>query len=94
MKDVLYHVMTDREFDDIVKKTYGHEYNFVADNECINDSEHAFNRVAGNLHTYDLEELEKFRETGHSFMITHTLLNDMVKNGIIPSGDYLVTVRW
>ncbi len=94
MKEITYQVMSDSEFNELVKHTYGHEYNFAMDNECGNDSQHTFNKINGVQESYDIEDLEKFKKTGNSFMITRVLLNDMVNKNILPVGNYLITVCW
>jgi hypothetical protein len=94
MKKVEYYEMSYRELEELVKKTYGQYYSFVADIECNNDSEHSFDVDNTELLLDEKASLEDFITTGNYFYIINTLLNDMSLKGIIPYGNYLITVCW
>jgi hypothetical protein len=84
---------------------FGQEFNFVADQECSNDSDHSFN-VTGkrfNAETkeyepgigdYDRKEVEAFRETGNYYFLASTLLEYLCVEGKVEPGEYLIEVCW
>lgn len=63
------------------------EFKFVAEEEASNDSDHAYT-VDGEDGRYDESEREKY---GPGFM-TSIYLNEACCRGLIPKGNYLVTV--
>ena len=78
-----------------VEAAYGHEWSFVADVECGNDTTHAFNGIGvGVIGAYDREALDKFIMTGKGQFLARLLLNDLVRANKIAPGDYLVRVSW
>jgi hypothetical protein len=91
--EVTYYEMDWHTFEDLVKIVYGHEFEFVADRECGNDSEHTFS-VNGNLDEYQVGYLNLFKETGEYSFMSGTLLNALVSLGILKPGMYLINVSW
>ena len=78
-----------------VKKAYSHEWSFVADQECHNDTYHLFNGIDGaDIDRNDLYNLNKFIMIGQGQYLARILLNDLVRTGRIEPGDYLVHVSW
>jgi len=55
-----------------VKKTWGHTWEFVADQECINDSQHSFT-IDGKIDEYNLSQLERFVKTGQGIFLKNKL---------------------
>lgn len=101
MKKVEYCEMEWYDFEGLVKEVYGYEYEFIADKECDNDSDHAFNNITkkpfdpGNvLDQYDIKQLENFKQTGKYCGIYYILLRDLVNNDKLPEGNFLITVSW
>ncbi len=83
------------ELEKIIFKAYNQKFCFVADNELGNDS--SWNRAFDlncPLEDYEVEELEKFKLTGKGDYLTNTIMQDMVNNNVIPSGEYLISVSW
>lgn len=93
VKEVTYYEMNWHTFEDLVKLVYGHEFEFVADIECGNDSDHTFSGN-GELSDYEVKELNKFKETGEYSYISRTLLNALISLQILKPGMYLITVSW
>lgn len=95
MEKVFYIVMDDQEFNDLVKKTYNQDYEFVADMECGNDTQHTFEDININpLSEYEQEEIAEFKSSGDTNYSARTLLTDMYINGVVEPGNYLITVCW
>ena len=84
------------DFEQAVKDYYKvDDYNFPADAETGNDTSVATVCYKKSpLESYEQEELNEFKATGEYNMIYSTLLQDMVNNGIIPEGEYLIEVSW
>ena len=79
----------DREVIKFLKsKNLSTDFNCVAEEEWSNDSEHSFTIEKEQPEDYDREEME----TGsYSFMVG-TILNWMCAEGVLPAGEYLVSV--
>jgi hypothetical protein len=93
-KTVTYFEVEEREFERFVKEIYGHDYSFVADVECGNDSEHSFPVRKSEIDEWDAARLETFKQTGRYDWLVHTLFQDLVNRDLIPEGNYLVSVSW
>lgn len=93
MKQVTYTEMDYCEFEQLVKTTYGHDYEFPEDIECGNDSEHTY-EVTGELDEWDRQKLQEFVQSGKYLYLAPRLLNDLVARGKLPKGRYLITVCW
>ena len=83
------------ELEKAIMETYGRQFNVVADLEESNDSAH---RVcvdkAEELDIYDRKRLEDWKATGNVSYMTHIIMQDMVNNGVIPAGDWLIMMSW
>ncbi|MBI4919560.1 hypothetical protein HY837_06520 [archaeon] len=82
------------KFEDFIQKVYNKEYDFVADQECSNDSSHAFERITGKLDEYEESDLKKFVETGEYNNLASILLEDLCRKKLIERGNYLINVSW
>jgi len=88
------------ELEDLIRRTYGHNLEVPCDLEAGNDSAHTFNFkvepwIVGNvLHDYGIKKLEKFKATGEGEYLTCILMQDMVNNGVLEPGDYLINICW
>lgn len=90
------------EFDELVNSTYGiTEYEFVAVQECDNDSDHRFEvkekLVLDPNHAldkYDIEQLELIKADKAPLYSNHVIFQDLVNRGILEPGIYLVEVSW
>jgi hypothetical protein len=69
-------------------------YGFVPDQECGNDSDHAFTVSNGPLDEYEKERVGKVAAGEIETFVTGALLDDLCARGLIPAGDYLVSVCW
>lgn len=81
------------EFQDLVKKQYGHDFSFVADQECGNDSSHQF-IINGIIDDYEEGELQLFKDDGVYNLLANVLLNDLANRGVIEKGNYIISVCW
>lgn len=85
------------DFERLVKETYGVDYNFVADQECGNDSSHTFNGIDGKRDDdmeWDVERWARFVGGKHPTCMARDILNDLAGQGLIPTGDYVIGVSW
>lgn len=73
------------ELEKFVKEKYGVDYDFVANEECGNDSSHTF--------TVDGEVDEDFDIHVVSYR-NYDLMNKLCKDGHIEPGEYLINVCW
>jgi hypothetical protein len=93
---------TDYEYlDQLILTEYGHDFEVVADQEVGNDSTIAFDDVGlpifeGDevVDRWDRDKLETFKATGRGLLLLRILLNDMALRGVIPKGDYVISVSW
>ena len=78
-----------------VLAAYGHEWSFVADEECGNDTTRAFDGIdGGEMDAYDRDKLDRFITTGEGQFLARLLLDDLVRTGRIAPGDYIIDVSW
>jgi len=82
------------DFEDLVKKVYGQDYEFVADQECGNDSSHTFSASSKELDEYEAERVKEFKDTGEYNYLAGELFNDLCRQGKIEEGSYIVNVCW
>jgi len=73
---------------------YGHSFCFQADQECGNDTYHHFDVEKDEIDEYDREELDKYKNGGHGFMIAGKLLNDLCDQDIIEAGEYILNLSY
>lgn len=81
------------EFENFIKHLFGHDYEFVADIECSNDTEHRFS-TEGGLDDYDLERVNDFIKTGEGIYLAGKLIKYLYKMGYMDPGVYLISVSW
>jgi hypothetical protein len=85
---VEYYELTYRDFEKLVREVYGPEagrYEFVADMECGNDSQHSF--TTESYHGVNSPDFSKS-------YITADIIAHLASIGEIPEGEYLITVCW
>lgn len=95
VKSIIY--TTFHEVEELVHEVYGKtipelnedKYEFVAIQECENDSMHEFN-IDGKLSNYDQKKWDK-REFNYNNSL---IINKLCSDGYIMSGCYLVEVSW
>ena len=96
IEEVIYHTVDYFELERVINEFYKptSEWDFVSDEEANNDSSYTFN-VHGEVDEYEERKLEKFKKDSLSqSRMTHTLLADLCRKGLIPKGMYLVEVSW
>ena len=86
------------DFDSLVKKVYGHDFEIVAAQELNNDSCAEFT-VAKRQMPEDDEWAKKgwheWKEEGkYEWGTTSQIFDDLCFNGFIPEGRYLIRVCW
>jgi len=80
------------DLENFINSVYGLEdFSFVVDQECSNDSSHRF-RPDGTLDDYDREQIKELLDGKYPAYMTDRLLNDCVRQRLIPAGVYIVEV--
>ena len=93
-KTELIHTVDYGELERFFESVYKIEFEFVADQECGNDSTHRF-RPTGEMCSYDKEHIKEWIDSGGiNCYMTPSLLDDCVRQKLIPAGTYLVEVCW
>ena len=87
------HYVNAENLEEYVLMVYGQEYNFVADQECGNDSEHHF-LVTGTVGPYEEESIQDFIKDGSYSFIAQALLDDLCRELLLEQGEYIVEVCW
>jgi len=82
------------EFEELVKKVYGRKWSFVADQELRNDTSWTCRVEKEELDEFELSDIEKFKQGELHTYLANTLLTDLVNNGHLQPGDYLIEVCW
>jgi hypothetical protein len=76
-----------------VQEVYDENYEFVAVEECGNDSSHTF-RVTGVINKYDETDAKKIRDGDIPIYSNGLLLDVLCADGYIEPGEYVVEVCW
>jgi predicted DNA-binding WGR domain protein len=93
-KTELIHIVDYGELERFFESVYKMSFEFVADQECLNDSTHRF-CPTGELSKYDKGSIEEWiKSEGLKCYMTPSLLDDCVRQKLIPAGTYLVEVCW
>jgi hypothetical protein len=88
------------ELEEIIKREYGQELEVAIDLEAANDTAHSFHFEvhpwdAGSiLDKHAMDCLAKFKAHGTGSYLTRVLMQDMVNNGVLQPGYYLIQVSW
>jgi hypothetical protein len=84
-----------------IRQVYGiddpkQSFSIVAMEEWRNDSAHSFSLEAESLSEYDAKALAKWKADpcGYHLYMLRPILIDMVNNGTLELGNYLITVCW
>ena len=100
MKSVTYTEMTYSEVEDLAKKHFGINYEFLADEECINDSNKTYlveeSKPCDKWDADNWKEWAEFLEgKGNKRMWrAHMFMERLVHLGHVPPGNILVEVSW
>ena len=98
MKVKTYRILTDDEFDLLVKATYGEhvKYEFVADEEAHNYASYTYNNMerGKELDGWDFQKLQSLKNGHPVQFMAQNLIQDMVNNSVLDPGNYMVEVFW
>lgn len=89
----LVHFVDYGEFERFITSVYNVSFEFVFDQECGNDSTHRF-CVTGNICDYDKQQIKRFVDSGDGLYMASVLLEDCVRQRLIPAGTYVIEVCW
>lgn len=87
--------LSNKEFEFIVLGAYGIQYDVAMDNEMDNDTNVVFNAKKG-MSEWEKNEIARWRSSGGekgTYML-HCIVADLCEHGILPEGDYVLTVSW
>lgn len=88
------HLVDYNDLESTVKREYGYEWSFVADQECNNDSAQTFLGRERELDNWERERLNNFITTGAGTFLFHSLMQDMINRNVLPEGEYVIKVSW
>ena len=96
MEQKTFYILTYHELDKLIADTYKVSgYECVAEEEWNNDSSYTFNSVNGSLKEYEGDRVSKWLNgTGRPMYCTGIFLSMLVRDNVLPFGNYLVTVCW
>ncbi len=99
MQTETYTVIDYKEFEELVKMTYGiKEYSFVEVEDGRNDSVYRFGpdpkRVPPEEDPYGQQQLQEIASGKVPQYTNHLIFQDLVDRGVLQAGDYLVEVCW
>ena len=85
------------DLDKYIKEAFGVNVEFIAVEEWCNDSDHEFAGMNGNINKTENALVEEVLFNGASpyhMFNTSYLLEYLVKEEMIPAGDYIINVCW
>lgn len=82
------------DLEQLIEDTYGHKIELVADQEWCNDTDHCVFIDKGPLDDHSKQQVGQFRRIGKHRFAMYPLLQDMCNNGVLQSGEYLISVCW
>lgn len=89
-----YHEVDAYSLSAFIKEVYGHNFEFVADQECGNDSSHTFEVSRKNSFEDLVDDMIAFKDNGKYAFMAGPILNDLCDQDLIPAGTYLISVSW
>lgn len=98
-KELAVKIVTDSDFDRFAKEHYGHNPEIAVAEEWHNDSRHLYENITkenkGKWSEWNRRSFEEYKQDGMvGFGIVRDILEDLVADGILPEGSYLVTLSW
>ena len=89
------HTIEYREFDKLVKDTFGIKYEIVANEELHNDMTWSLGSVPSDYWgEYGEKLLARVLAGGKEMYSSLVLAHELVRRGVIPPGNWQVTVCW
>lgn len=83
------------EFDQLIHEQFEKpDYEVVAEEEWNNDSDHAVSVQLDSYTDYDKRDVQKWLEGDDRAPSWGTLLCELARRGVVPEGNYLLTVTW
>ncbi len=93
MRTKTMHTVSASDLEDFIQDRFGIEFSFQADQEAGNDTDHEF-MVDGQVDEYCQANVDKILAGGYDCYVTRDFLNYMARAGMIPTGDYLITLSY
>lgn len=100
-KEKNYFCMSYDEFNELVRKYYSVNYDFLGQNEASNGIDYTFNDIKSSLNEWEQEDVSELKEALEStleseYLLANTrvILMDLCDKGFIPSGNYMIRVSW
>lgn len=91
------------DLEDFIREVYGIDYEMASDAECSNDTSHEYNGITAanaadlnNPNSPDSHRIQDWKSSqGRKQMWgPRLILLDLVRQGKIPEGDYVIRVSW
>ena len=85
-------VLSYSEFDTLVGQTWPEKSGFesIPEFEWANDTDYLMRNMVGRID----EQIEEWLDEKPIFLSPHALLEGMIDKGVLPAGDYIITVSW
>jgi hypothetical protein len=81
-----------RDFETGTQAVYGKRIELL---ESPNDTTHEYTGIGGSLSSWEEKELDTAVEDGDiQCWNAGVVLNDLVRRGVLPAGDYFIRVSW
>jgi len=92
LRTVTSYYLSDRDFMNGTKAVYGKAIELL---ESPNDTTHECSDIVGQLSSYQEKELETAIDDGDiQCWNASVVLNDLVRRGVLPAGNYFIRVSW
>jgi len=88
-KREVYYTMDAFDLNELVEKEFGTPWDFVAAEECSNDTAHVIHPDLDGLGEDGTEDAEGMR-----YASARNIVGELVKREVLPSGKYLIEVCW
>jgi len=85
------------KFDRMIEQAFGQDFNFVADQEARNDTQHVFDlreEYMYRMDEYDMADVAAFQLTGEGNCMADKLLRHLVRSYQLPKAKYIINVSW
>jgi len=81
------------KFEQLIKRVYEQDYDYVRDITCENDSSQSYVAQSNKPDKYDEKAINIFIQSGKYANMVAILLNDLCRREIIEPGNYLIHVQ-
>lgn len=98
MRQETFFVLDSDEFDQLIKTNFPKQkdFDFISAKDCPNDSDHAY--MAAGIDPVDQDEIDDFEKWSNGERVKYfsidSIIDGMIRKGILEAGSYLIQVSW